>query len=59
MYMYASSPFGHFVVVISIDGPLCVLKANVVKAGKRCSIDVSDFVVWDQKQFLCVVVGHN
>ena len=47
IHVYGSSPFRHFVVVVSINGPLCVLKANVVKAGKRCSINVSDFVVWD------------
>ena len=52
-------PFRHFVVVVSIDGPLCVLKANVIKAGERCSIDVSDFVVRDQKQFLCAVADHD
>ena len=53
-----SLPFRHFVVVVSINGPLCVLKANVVKARKRCSIDVSDFMVWDQKQFLHVATHH-
>ena len=47
--LYSSSPFRHFVVVVAINGPLCILKANVVKASKRSSVDVSNLVVGDQK----------
>ena len=39
-------------VVVSLDGGIGLLETNVVKPGKRGSVDVCDPMVRDKKQFL-------
>lgn len=46
------SPFGQFVIIVTINCSLSALETNVVKSSKRCSVYVRDFVIGYQKQFL-------
>ena len=46
-------------VVVALNGGLGVLETDVVKPGKRRSVNVSDAVIRDKKQLLCREVGEG
>lgn len=55
----AGSPFWHLVVVITLYGASFVLEADVIETSKRCTVDVSDFVIRDKKELLVENRGCN
>jgi len=45
-------PFWQFVVVVTFYGAFGLLKADIIKSSKWCTINVCDLVIWHQKQLL-------